>query len=131
MPAAALEQTVARYTELARKCKDEDFGKEPNLMYTIEQGPFYAIPIHSQLLVSVGSLNVDPNMQCLDKEDNPIPGLYAIGNCSASVTGRYYPGAGATLGPAMTFGFLAARHSVRIRAPMPQAENPRRVATAK
>jgi 3-oxosteroid 1-dehydrogenase len=44
------------------------------------------------------------------KDGKPIPRLYAIGNCSASVMGRYYPGAGATLGPAMTFGFLAAEH---------------------
>jgi 3-oxosteroid 1-dehydrogenase len=47
----------------------------------------------------------------LDGQGAPIAGLYAIGNCSASVTGRYYPGAGATLGPAMTFGFLAAEHA--------------------
>lgn len=91
VPAKALEETVVRYSELARKGKDEDFGKEPHLLYTIEQSPFYAIPIQSQLLVSVGSMNVDPNMQCLDKDDNPIPGLYAVGNMMGNFFGSDYP----------------------------------------
>ena len=52
----------------------------------------------------------DEHGRALDPEGHPIPGLYAIGNSSASVMGRAYPGAGATLGPAMTFGYLAARH---------------------
>ncbi|PKU26112.1 FAD-dependent oxidoreductase [Telmatospirillum siberiense] len=108
IPAKALEETVARYSELARKGKDEDFGKEPNLMYTIEQGPFYAIPIHAQLLVSVGSMNVDPNMQCLDKDDNPIPGLYAIGNMMGNFFGSDYPliAPGLSHGRAITLSYI-------------------------
>ena len=50
----------------------------------------------------------------LDTEGRPIDGLYAIGNASAAAMGRTYPGAGATLGPAMTFGWLAARHATRV-----------------
>ena len=47
----------------------------------------------------------------LARDGTPIPGLYATGNTTASVMGHSYPGAGATLGPAMTFGFIAARHA--------------------
>jgi len=48
----------------------------------------------------------------LRENGDAIPGLYAIGNCSASVMGHTYPGAGATLGPATTFGYIAARHAI-------------------
>jgi len=108
VPAKALQETVARYTELAHKGKDEDFGKEAHLMYTIEQGPFYALPIHTQLLVSVSALDVDPNMQCLDKEDNPIPGLYAIGNMMGNFFGSDYPmiAPGLSHGRAITLSYI-------------------------
>ena len=56
------------------------------------------------------SLVCDDSNQVLDGDDNPIEGLYAAGNNSASVMGRTYPGPGSTLGPAAVFGYLAARH---------------------
>jgi 3-oxosteroid 1-dehydrogenase len=67
--------------------------------------------IHPGDIGTKGGLLTDPHARVLDAHGEPIAGLYAIGNWSASVTGRYYPGAGATLGPAMTFGFLAAEHA--------------------
>ncbi|MNO80784.1 3-oxosteroid 1-dehydrogenase [compost metagenome] len=57
-----------------------------------------------------GGLLTNARAQVLHKSGEPIDGLYAIGNTSASVMGTTYPGAGATLGPAMTFGYIAARH---------------------
>ena len=49
----------------------------------------------------------------LRPDDTVVPGLYAVGNTSAPVMGRSYAGAGATIGPAMTFGFVAAKHAAR------------------
>ena len=57
-----------------------------------------------------GGLVTDPHARVLRADGTPIDGLYAIGNTSASVMGTSYPGAGSTLGPAMTFGFIAADH---------------------
>ena len=60
-----------------------------------------------------GGLVTDEFARVLREDAKPIPGLYAIGNTSASVMGTSYPGAGATIGPAMTFGFIAADHVAR------------------
>lgn len=54
---------------------------------------------------------VDEYARVVDKESRPIPGLYAAGNATASIFGRTYPGAGASIGAAFTFGFVAAHHS--------------------
>jgi 3-oxosteroid 1-dehydrogenase len=58
-----------------------------------------------------GGLRTDSHARVLREDDSPIEGLYATGNCSASVMGDSYPGAGATIGPSMTFGYVAARHA--------------------
>jgi fumarate reductase flavoprotein subunit len=84
-----LKKAVARYTELAKKGKDEDFGKPANRMFPITDAPFYAMPVISHLLTTIGSLNCDPNMQVLDTNDEPIPGLYAIGNLMGNYFGEY------------------------------------------
>ena len=56
-----------------------------------------------------GGLRTDAAARVLKESGDAVPGLYAIGNCSASVMGRTYPGAGGTIGPAMTFGYIVAR----------------------
>jgi len=84
---------------------------KPNpCLAAIEQGPFYALPLDAGEIGTKGGLLTDEHARVLRESGQPIDGLYAIGNTSASVTGRSYPGAGATLGPAMTFGFVAANH---------------------
>jgi 3-oxosteroid 1-dehydrogenase len=120
-----LSATVDRFNGFARTGKDEDFQRGENsydLLYgdirikpnpclaPVAEPPFYAIQIHPGDIGTKGGLLTDENARVVGQDGLPIQGLYAIGNCSASVTGRYYPGAGATLGPAMTFGYLAARH---------------------
>lgn len=123
--AAGLKETVARFNAFARQGRDEDFqrGENPyDLIYgdvrikpnpclaALVEAPFYAVEIHPGDIGTKGGLLTDDHARVLG-EQGVIDGLYAIGNCSASVTGRYYPGAGATLGPAMTFGFVAAEHA--------------------
>jgi 3-oxosteroid 1-dehydrogenase len=120
---AALRQTVDRFNEMAARGVDEDFGRGNSLADTyygdprvgtnaslrpLTHAPFYAIPVFPGDLGTKGGLITDPNARVLDAGGQVIPGLYAAGNCSASVMGGSYPGAGGTIGPALTFGFLAA-----------------------
>jgi 3-oxosteroid 1-dehydrogenase len=68
------------------------------------------MPIYGGDIGTNGGLVTDRYARVLDGQGQPISGLYACGNNAASVMGESYPGAGATLGPAMTFGYVAARH---------------------
>lgn len=120
-----LLNTITRFNRMARTGIDEDFGRgsnsydnffgdpkirpNPNLG-PIEKAPFYAIKIWPGDLGTKGGLLTDEHARVLDKSGKPITGLYATGNTTASVMGRRYPGAGATLGPAMTFGYIAVDH---------------------
>lgn len=123
---AGLEQTVQRFNGFAQSGLDEDFHRGENsydklygdirvspnpCLAPLAEGPFYGVEIFPGDIGTKGGMLTDANAQVLDKAGAPIAGLYAIGNCSASSMGRYYPGAGATLGPAMTFGYVAAKHS--------------------
>ena len=76
----------------------------------VARAPFYAVEIRMGLLGTNGGPRTDGQARILGHDGAPIPGLYAIGNCSASVMGTSYPGAGGTLGPAMTFAYVAANH---------------------
>ena len=73
----------------------------------------YASPVVSSFN-EVRMTPLDDDGQVLDTQGRPLGGLYAVGNVSAAAMGRTYPGAGATLGPAMTFGWRAARHAMRV-----------------
>jgi 3-oxosteroid 1-dehydrogenase len=91
---------------------DRTFGDasiEPNpCLGLIDQAPFYAIPINLGDLGTKGGLKADARARVLDKQGQPILGLYAAGNASGSPFGNCYPGAGGTIGPAMVFGYIAA-----------------------
>ncbi|MDR3416841.1 MAG: FAD-dependent oxidoreductase [Nevskia sp.] len=121
-----LQATVERFNRFALEGKDLDHhrGENPyDLIYgdvrikpnpclaPLAEPPYYAVEIFPGDIGTKGGLLTNASAQVLNTQGQPITGLYAVGNCSASVTGRYYPGAGATLGPAMTFGFLAAEHA--------------------
>ncbi|MBW2419964.1 MAG: FAD-binding protein [Deltaproteobacteria bacterium] len=124
--AAGLRATVERFNDFARSGKDEDFGRgesaqdryytifddapNPNLA-TIEKAPYYGCKLWPGDLGTKGGLRTDLHARVMREQGDVIPGLYATGNCSAAVMGHTYPGAGGTLGPAMTFGFRAAEHA--------------------
>ena len=120
----ALEATVARFNEHAAKGEDPDFhrgeaaydkmygdprhGPNPCLA-PILKPPFYAFAIHPGDIGTNGGLVTDDKARVIGESGEPIPGLYAIGNNAASAMGESYPGAGVTIGPALTFGYIAAR----------------------
>lgn len=123
--AKGLEATVAAFNETAANGQDPAFGKGsraynryqgdalhgPNpCIAPIKDGPFYAIKMVIGDLGTYAGIKTDENARALDGNGQPIAGLYAAGNDMASIMGGNYPGAGITLGPALTFGYIAGRH---------------------
>jgi 3-oxosteroid 1-dehydrogenase len=124
VPAAALEATVDRFNGFAAHGVDEDFHRgesaydqyysdptvKPNpSLHTIDQAPFYAVKIVPGDLGTKGGLVTDERARALRPDGSVIEGLYAAGNASAAVMGHTYAGPGATIGPALAFGYLAAK----------------------
>lgn len=88
-----------------------DSNVKPNpCLAPLSKGPYYAMRLDAGDIGTKGGLLTNEHAQVVSQDGEVIPGLYAIGNCSASVMGTSYPGAGGTLGPAMTFGYIAAYH---------------------
>ncbi|NVN86828.1 MAG: FAD-dependent oxidoreductase [Rhodopseudomonas sp.] len=131
--AKGLETTVAQFNALAVDGRDPAFGKgscaynryqgdalhAPNpCVGPIEQGPFYAIKMVIGDLGTYAGIATDEQARALDTKGQVIEGLYAAGNDMTSIMGGNYPGAGITLGPALTFGYIAGRH-ISGRAPAP------------
>ncbi|OZA36483.1 MAG: 3-oxosteroid 1-dehydrogenase, partial [Novosphingobium sp. 17-62-9] len=121
---ATLEAQVARFNEGAAKGEDPEFHRgeaaydkmygdyrhQPNpCLRPLTEGPFYALPIYPGDIGTNGGLRTNARAQVVNDDGQPIPGLYAVGNNAASSMGESYPGAGVTIGPAMTFGYIAAR----------------------
>ena len=79
-------------------------------MAPIEQPPFYALRIYPADLGTAIGLTADSHARVLRKDGSVIPGLYACGNDMGSIMNGNYPGPGITLGPALTFGYIAGRH---------------------
>lgn len=89
-----------------------DFTVKPNPnLGPIEQAPFYAVAMYPSDVGTAGGVVTDEYARVLREDGSIINGLYATGNCTASVVGRSYPGAGASIGPSFTFGFVAAHHA--------------------
>lgn len=129
--AKGLKHTVERVNGFASTGNDEDFQRGGNVfdryygdsnvkpnpcLAPIKKGPFYAMRLDAGDIGTKGGLLTNEK-GCVVREDgSEIQGLYAIGNCSASVMGTSYPGAGATLGPAMTFAYIAVNDLVQQKA---------------
>jgi succinate dehydrogenase/fumarate reductase flavoprotein subunit len=125
VPADNLTATVARFNEYAVKGEDPDFGRGesaydkywgdeenpyPNpSLGPLQTGPFYALEVVNGAFGTNGGVATDGLARVLDVDNRPIEGLYAAGNTTENAYAAGYPGAGATLGPIMTMGYLAGR----------------------
>ena len=124
--AAGLQATVTRFNGFCETGVDSDYGRgsrafdrchgdptikpNPNLG-PIEQAPFYAVRMYPGDVGTAGGLVTDEYARVLKEDGSLIPGLYATGNCTASVVGRCYPGAGSSIGASFVFGYIAALHA--------------------
>jgi 3-oxosteroid 1-dehydrogenase len=123
---ATLKATVERFNGFVADNDDKDFHRgaraydrwlgddlhQPNeTLGAIEKGPFYAVPVLPGDVGTYGGVVTDTNARVLREDGSPIPGLYATGVSTAGVMGRVYPGAGASVGPSFTWGYVAAKHA--------------------
>ena len=119
-----LSRTIAAFNGPAQRGEDPEFkrgsdayqrfngapGHAPNpCIAPLATPPFYAVRVVPSELGTFAGIATNAHAQVIDADGHPIPGLYAAGNDAASVMGGTYPGAGITIGPAMTFGYIAAR----------------------
>ena len=126
----ALAQTVARHNQFAASGHDEDFGKgdtelnrfngdpdnRPNpCLAPIQTAPFIAMAVWPAEIACSAGLAANGHGQVLDEDGETIGGLYACGNDMASIMAGHYPGPGTTLGPAIVFGYRAAKHAAQDR----------------
>lgn len=124
-----LRQSIDKMNHFARTGVDEEFAKggnendryygdesvTPNPCLAPVEAPYYAVQIFPGELGTKGGLATDEFARVLKTDGSTLEGLYATGNCSASVTGASYPGAGSTIGPSMTFGYIAVNHALEER----------------
>ncbi len=129
---AGLKRTIERFNGFCASGVDTDFGRgsrafdrahgdptvkpNPNLG-AIETAPFYAVRMYPGDVGTAGGVVTDEHARVLREDGSVIAGLYATGNCTASVVGRCYPGAGASIGASFTFGFVAAHHVAGAKLP--------------
>lgn len=124
--ADGLAETIDHFNEHARKGVDPDYGRgesaynrslgDPNrkvhpCLGPIDEGPYYACEVLPGDIGTCGGLVTDEHGRVLGQRDQPIEGLYATGNSTATVMGRHYLGPGASIANTMVFGYLAARHA--------------------
>lgn len=121
-----LTATVDRFNANAHKGEDPDFNrgaraydkwlgdpyhKPSETLGALEQGPFYAAPLVPGNVGTYGGVVTDSHARVLRADGSAITGLYATGTTTASVMGRVYPGAGSSIGPSFTWGYVAAKHA--------------------
>jgi predicted oxidoreductase len=123
--AAGLERTIGAFNGPAQRGEDPEFQRgtdayqrfngfpenQPNpCVAPLDTPPFYAVRVIPSELGTFAGIRTNAHAQVVDSDGHAIAGLYAVGNDAASVMGGTYPGAGITIGPAMTFGYIAGRH---------------------
>jgi len=125
---AGLGETVERWNRFVRGGRDRDYGRgssvydrfhgdpssdHPNLG-TIEEGPYFALPVHIGTVGTKGGPRVDEHGRVLHVRDRPIPGLYGAGNVVASPAGPAYYGGGTSIGMGTVWGHLAGTHAASL-----------------
>jgi 3-oxosteroid 1-dehydrogenase len=125
---AGLAETVERFNRDASQGSDSEYGRgesaynralgDPNrrvhpCLGPIDEPPYYAVEVVPGDIGTCGGLVTDEHARVLDQLDQPIAGLYATGNGTATVMGRHYLGPGASIANTMVFGYLAAQHATR------------------
>jgi 3-oxosteroid 1-dehydrogenase len=126
---AKLKTTTDRFNGFARNGRDEDFKRGDRAydrwlgdfthtpsatLGTVEEGPFFAIPVVPGDVGTYGGVVTDAHARVLREDGSIIPRLYATGTTTASVMGRAYPGAGCSIGPSFTWGYVAAKHAANL-----------------
>ena len=118
LPVAQLKATVARHNELYRKGEDVDFGKEKHRLSAIDKPPFYGAKTTGRVLCTMDGIQIDTNMNAIDTEGNPIPGLYVVGNDSGCYFANEYPNlsTGMACGRTVTFGRHVGQYLAKMKA---------------
>ena len=106
-----LVATVDRYNGMCEAGEDTDYYKKPIFLTPVKEGPFYALKVGPALLATTGGLRCNVDFQCIDAEEQPIPGLYVLGNVMGDITAVDYPinVAGNSHGRCITFGYDLGR----------------------
>jgi predicted oxidoreductase len=109
VPAAEFKKTVANYNKLAKAGNDTEYGKRKELMREILKAPFYAGKLAATVLSMSGGLHTNPRLQVLDKDDQPIEGLFVAGSAAGDFFAADYPTicAGIGHGRCVTMGYLS------------------------
>lgn len=125
-----LRTSIRRFNEFAEAGVDGDFGRgdtaiqrhiqgttrhgysNPTMSPIAPQGPYHCIMLVAGALDTKGGPRIDEHARMVRADGTPIAGLYGAGNCVSSPFGQAYPGPGGTLGVAITFGYLAAKHAL-------------------
>lgn len=126
--ASTLKATIERFNGFARTGQDEEFGRgdapidqffhgepkdnpypNPTMHPISETGPYYATILGPSAIETKGGPRANASGQIIGADDEPVPGLYGVGNCVASPSGQAYLAGGSTFGPFITFGYLAAK----------------------
>jgi 3-oxosteroid 1-dehydrogenase len=137
---ATLGATIERFNGFVARNRDEDFHrgdraydrwlgdpfhKPSETLGSIDKPPYYAVPVLPGDVGTYGGVVTDEHARVLRQDGSVIPGLYATGVSTASVMGRSYPGAGSSVGPAFTWGYVAAKHASTADKATAQSDEPR------
>lgn len=118
LPPEELVKTVKRYNQLCKDGNDVDYGKEPFRLSPLDKPPFYGAKNTGDILCTMDGIQIDTNMNAIDTEGNPIPGLYVIGNDSGSYFANTYPNlvTGMACGRTVTFGRRVGKYLAQLKA---------------